>query len=188
MKIQNNFKSLILIVPLLFFGITKAQTGSQSLWGWGSNGSGTLGLGNTIQQNSPKLILDSSEFKSISAGNDHTLVIKKDGTLWAWGSNKNGQLGLGNTNSYNTPQQVGFDSNWVSISAGSAGTLAIKKDGTLWAWGKNNYGQLGLGNNKDFDTPQQVGNDTSWVTISAGYEYPFNWCKERWFSMDLGKK
>jgi hypothetical protein len=32
-----------------------------------------------------------------SAGLEHTVAIKSDGTLWAWGCNNNGQLGLGHT-------------------------------------------------------------------------------------------
>ena len=32
----------------------------------------------------------------ISAGQNHTMAIKEDGTLWGWGSDEAGQLGLGN--------------------------------------------------------------------------------------------
>ncbi len=173
MKIQNSLKLVFITIIMFLTHVVNAQTGSQSLWGWGDNYDGQLGLGNTTQQNSPKLILDSSEFKSITTGVSHTLAIKKDGTLWAWGWNYYGQLGLGNTTQYNSPQQVGTDTTWISIAAGNYHTLAIKKDGTLWAWGPNGRGQLGLGNTTQYNSPQQVGTDTTWVSISAG---PMNTC------------
>lgn len=33
------------------------------------------------------------QYNTISAGGDHSMVIKTDGTLWAWGSVGYGQLG-----------------------------------------------------------------------------------------------
>ena len=36
---------------------------------------------------------------AISAGNNHTMAIKSDGTLWSWGDNSYGQLGDGTTES-----------------------------------------------------------------------------------------
>jgi alpha-tubulin suppressor-like RCC1 family protein len=39
-------------------------------------------------------------YKAISAGGNHTMGIKTDGTLWAWGNNDRGQLGDGTANVY----------------------------------------------------------------------------------------
>ena len=33
-------------------------------------------------------------WQSISAGNNHILAVKNDGTLWAWGSNNYGNVAL----------------------------------------------------------------------------------------------
>ena len=43
---------------------------------------------------------------SISAGEAHTLALKRDGTVWAWGLNESGQLGINNVYSSKTPVQV----------------------------------------------------------------------------------
>ncbi len=147
-----------------------------TLWAWGSNNYGQLGIGNTVNQFSPVEVGTSTDWKSVSAGEGFTLAIKTDGTLWAWGINDWGQLGLGNNTNYNTPQQVGTSANWGSISAGESSNwwvghgfaLATKTDGTLWAWGYNGNGQLGLGNTNSYSTPQQVGTSTNWKSISAG--------------------
>jgi alpha-tubulin suppressor-like RCC1 family protein len=44
----------------------------------------------------------------ISAGEDHAVALKKDGSLWAWGFNTTGQLGDGTQNSRSTPGLVLF--------------------------------------------------------------------------------
>ena len=106
----------------------------------------TLGLNNIID---------------ISAGSNHVLALKNDGTVWAWGDNSQGQLGTGNTtNSPNTPVKVmsenksNFLSDIIQISAGSNYGLALKSDGTVWAWGQNSYGLLGtdIENGIEFDS------------------------------------
>ncbi|WP_374679461.1 T9SS type A sorting domain-containing protein [Hymenobacter sp. J193] len=35
-----------------------------------------------------------TNWKSVAAGNEYSVGVRKDGTLWAWGSNSFGQLGL----------------------------------------------------------------------------------------------
>jgi len=44
----------------------------------------------------------------ISAGEDHAVALKKDGSLWAWGFNTTGQLGDGTQNNRSTPGLVLF--------------------------------------------------------------------------------
>lgn len=39
----------------------------------------------------------------LSAGEAHTVVIKKDGSLWAWGQNSRGELGNGSNKDSNAP-------------------------------------------------------------------------------------
>jgi hypothetical protein len=92
----------------------------------------------------------------ISAGYDHTIAIKTDGTLWAWGSNGDGQLGDGTYVDKNSPVQIGTATNWASISAGFKHSIAIKTDGSLWAWGLNNNGKLGDGTTAGKNSPVQI--------------------------------
>jgi len=111
-------------------------------------------------------------WQSISAGLDHTIAIRPDGTLWAWGFNGSGQLGDGTTNESSIPVQIGSDSDWMSISAGTNSSFAIKTNGTLWAWGDNFWGQLGdgsFGNNRF--SPVKIGFDTNWESISVGRDF-----------------
>jgi alpha-tubulin suppressor-like RCC1 family protein len=123
------------------WGHTIALKSDGTLWAWGANFDGQLGDGTTAQRNSPtQEATHSTDWISISAGNDHTIALKSDGTLWAWGDNGYGQLGDGTIIDKHSPVQIGSDK-WFSISAGRDHTIALKSDGTLWAWGDNGYGQ-----------------------------------------------
>jgi alpha-tubulin suppressor-like RCC1 family protein len=140
-----------------------------SLWAWGSNAHGQLGIGNNTNVNVPTQIGNSSNWQKISIGSEHVLAIKSDGTLWAWGYNTFGQLGNGNNLDLNIPTQIGNETNWQTVACGSQHTLAIKTDGTLWAWGRNNYSTLGNNSNLNLNIPTQIGIANDWLSVSGGY-------------------
>lgn len=149
-----------------------------TLWGWGDNRFGQLGI-NTIATkyySSPVQVGALSNWKYVTCGGDGaTFAIKTDGTLWAWGQNACGELGNNNRTYYSSPIQVGSLTNWKYVAAGggvgstdSTNVLAIKTDGTLWAWGYNHQGELGLNNNIYYSSPVQVGSLTNWKYIASG--------------------
>jgi alpha-tubulin suppressor-like RCC1 family protein len=100
-----------------------------TLWTWGYNFYGQLGLGNTTNYSSPKQVGALTNWSKISAGSYHTAAIKTDGTIWSWGGNTQGALGIGNTTNYSSPKQVGALTTWKKIIKGSLASgfsLAIK--------------------------------------------------------------
>jgi alpha-tubulin suppressor-like RCC1 family protein len=155
------------LVPNSTFGIGY----DGSLWSWGSNNYGQLGIGNTTNYSSPKQIGALTTWLSVAGGAYYAMAIKTDGTIWGWGKNQFGQLGLGNTTYFSSPKQVGTLTNWLQVSCGGYFTLATKTDGTLWAWGLNNYGQLATGNFTYYSSPKQVGVLTTWSKTTASYDY-----------------
>jgi len=115
-----------------------------TLWVWGQNPSGSLGLneGYPSYKSSPvQLGTETTWTSHYQIGNDTSAAIKTDGTLWTWGSNYTGALGLSEPspgNNKSSPIQVGTDTNWASLHSGNPGYAcmgAIKTDGTLWTWG-----------------------------------------------------
>ena len=140
---------------------TLAIKADGTLWAWGSNTYGQLGLGDKGQRISPEQVGADRDWEAVSAGlgesggsKYYTLATKTDGTLWAWGDNTYGQLGLGDTVQRTRPVKVG--DKWKAVSAGALHAAAIRKDGVLWAWGNNNFGQLGDATNIDKSIPARV--------------------------------
>ncbi|MCK6695286.1 MAG: chromosome condensation regulator RCC1, partial [Thermoanaerobaculia bacterium] len=74
---------------------TLAIKNNGTLWAWGSNSLGKLGIGMQRDQYTPVQVGSDSNWAQVTAGGGHSLAIKSDGTLWAWGSNYAGQLGIG---------------------------------------------------------------------------------------------
>jgi gliding motility-associated-like protein len=136
-----------------------------SLWTWGANAYGQLGLGANTGHLSPQQVGTATNWKSVSVGQDYTVAIKTDGTLWAWGRNHQGQLGDGTNIDRTAPVQIGAANNWKEVSGGGSYTIAVKTDGTLWAWGSN------LTTMVYTNTPQQIGTSTEWSRVSAGTEF-----------------
>jgi len=131
-----------------------------TLWSWGDNSHGQLGLGGPtptsittpsctdalLPSNTDSCsytpILVGSNYVTIAAGEQFAAGIQSDGSLWAWGLNVQGQLGIGNTISYySQPMKVG--DGFSAVAAGNSHMVALKADGSLWTWGDNTYGQLG---------------------------------------------
>ena len=96
-----------------------------TLWTWGLNNEGQLGLGNRTYYSSPKQVGALTTWLSTACGRYNTTAIKTDGTLWTWGFNIVGQLGLGNITYYSSPKQVGALTTWSSTACGGYHTTAI---------------------------------------------------------------
>jgi alpha-tubulin suppressor-like RCC1 family protein len=162
-----------------------------TLWGCGYNRSGQLGIGEYRSPEGDRYprhfvpIGDEgstgtgiTNVKAMALGENHTLLLKNDGTLWVTGENKFGELGMGASVEKVTvftqvmvPGSEGTPvTGVVEIAAGHDSSYFIKNDGTLWAAGYNHYGQLGLGTNEDkhdvFTQVSSAGTDV--VAVASG--------------------
>ncbi len=120
-----------------------------TVWTWGYNDKGQLGIGAVAQQSYAVQVVGLTGVSAISAGASHVVALKSNGAVYTWGDNTYGQIGNGLSGaaaSVNTPQLVAGVSNVKSVTAGSRHTLVLKADGTAAAWGYNGHGELGLGN------------------------------------------
>jgi alpha-tubulin suppressor-like RCC1 family protein len=156
------------------------DTTADSLWGWGTNASGELGLGNLSRPTLPEQSDGGVAWKQLALGQEHAAAISGAGDLYVWGGNGNKQLGGCTPTVPNSPCKVTMQppQSWKSVAAGAFHTLAVTQSGRLFAWGDHSHGQLGLGTlglNTCTGTvsgpcaaaPFQVGADTQWVAVFA---------------------
>ena len=145
---------------------TLALRSDGTLWSWGANQYGQLGIGNFNTSYSPVQVGTESDWKEITVGGMHNLALKNDGTLWGWGRNNLGHLGDGTNINRNSPVQLSSETNWAYIDAGLTHSAALKENGTLWLWGENNQGQIGDGTTTDHFSRIQIGNN-EWNFVSV---------------------
>jgi alpha-tubulin suppressor-like RCC1 family protein len=143
---------------------TTTSGGEFSLYGWGQNQSGELGVNSVVHHSSPIQIPGTTwtTLAHTTGDSGHNTVIKSDGTLWVFGNAPFGQLGQNDRTKYSSPVQVP-GTTWTTSGAGDRYTMATKSDGTLWVWGYNLNGRLGLNNLTNYSSPVQIPG-TTWGT------------------------
>ena len=115
---------------------TVAVQANGSLWAWGRNDYGQLGLGNAAQQNSPVRVGTSNSWVNAEAGTGHTMGEQSCRAVWAWGYNVSGQVGDGTTNDRFSPVQVITPpalalASFAPTSAAPGSTIAVTGTGLL---------------------------------------------------------
>jgi alpha-tubulin suppressor-like RCC1 family protein len=146
-----------------------------TLWTWGANGNGQLGLNDRVNRSSPVQVGTATNWPTtqskLTGTSTGVWAIKSNGTLWHWG-NGNNIVPLGTPNVYyrSSPTQIGDGTTWLQISGGWYSLAAIKNDGTLWTWGASFSGIHGTNNDINKSSPVQVGTLTNWSTVRLGMQ------------------
>ena len=111
--------------------------------------------------------------QAISAGRDHSMILKQDGSVWATGSNDHGQLGDGSTTNRSSFVQV-VSTGVQGVAAGYFHSLIVMRDGSALSTGRNNHGQLGepssIADQGDRSRFTQVVSDGVRAVAAAGYQ------------------
>ncbi|MBO5478752.1 MAG: cadherin-like beta sandwich domain-containing protein [Clostridia bacterium] len=115
---------------------TVALRSDGTVWSFGYNEQGQLGLGNNENKNFPKKIEIPQTIVDISVGENHTLLLSESGKVYSFGLNSKGQLGLGNTTTYKTPIEIPNLSNIEKVIAKGNTSFAIDKMGRVYAFGE----------------------------------------------------
>ncbi len=154
-----------------------------SLWAWGANGYGQLGLDHTTNQTAPVQVGTATDWDRLVLGlgnqeRSFSMAIKTNGSLWFCGYDGHYQSGLSEEPPYNiphvenrlSPAEAGTQArDWKVVSVGYRHIVAVKTDGTLWAWGVNTNRQVGYDATADpVKAPFRLGTGTDWKTVSAG--------------------
>ncbi|MGL4951314.1 MAG: RCC1 domain-containing protein [Mycoplasma sp.] len=126
-----------------------------SLYGWGSNFQGQLGLGTYDDKSTPQKVTIPGETPSkVFTGFYHSATMTTSGKLYTWGDKVDGQLGRPVADQ-RVPGLVELDGTLKSVQIAGSSSSAITSTG-LYTWGFNGFGQLGLGHEDDEDRPQKV--------------------------------
>src|SRR6185312_2312339 len=121
---------------------TCAIDGAGSVWCWGADDRGQLGLGATgADVTAPAAVAGlPAPATGVAAGGVHSCATLADASVWCWGGNDSGQLGDGTTTDRPFPAKVAGATGVVT--AGALHTCA-SAGGTVWCWGTDTSGQLG---------------------------------------------
>ncbi|SOD74894.1 alpha-tubulin suppressor-like RCC1 family protein [Jatrophihabitans sp. GAS493] len=164
-----------------------------TLWCWGNNGNGELGIGSTTDATLPTQV-GATTWSAVGTGYDHACAVKSsDSSLWCWGYNAQGQLGDASTTQRTSPVAVAGGGTWTAVSGGILHTCATRVSGAMYCWGYNAYGQVGDGTTttpRSSPTLVTTSGVTTWSTVTLGQNTSCGlktdntlWC---WGHNDLG--
>lgn len=170
-------------------------TETNSLFAWGRNNAGQLGLGsNTNVMRPSEVELEPGSrrqpvVRDIGAGEMHTVALaeslrSKEAHAYAWGDSASSRLGDADRRRSTSPQIVASVGKLLRrlgttfapaplfgappiVACGKAHTLALTRFGQLVAWGSSAYGQLGCGDLWDSEGAL-VHNLNSVIAFAAG--------------------
>jgi alpha-tubulin suppressor-like RCC1 family protein len=106
--------------------------------------------------------------ETLSAGENHTCILKSNGEASCWGGNSVGQLGNGSTEPSMRPVAVSGKLRFKSISVGWDHTCGVTDDNDAYCWGRGRYGRLGNGSSENSMMPTAVSGDLSFESVNSG--------------------
>lgn len=138
------------------FAYARDNTGT--VYVWGDNQFGQLGLGSTSQSANVRNFVNKNEalelamLQDIYATSDYSYLYLADGTLWGVGNNAYASLC---NKAYTLKRHALLPLDFVpkDVALGFGHTLALTVDGTVYAWGRNGNYQVGNGKRQNLDTP-----------------------------------
>ncbi|MCC8066420.1 MAG: hypothetical protein LIO94_04880, partial [Clostridiales bacterium] len=134
------------------FAIALSSDGT--VYTWGENSSGQLGIGSTDNYDTPQTVtfdsLENDEYIiRVAAGDSFAMALSNNGRVFVWGNNDYSQMAKNRTKdheAYHVPNLVSALSGATMIAAG-ANHAMVYANGTVYTWGANGSGQLGKGTN-----------------------------------------
>ncbi len=176
--VDRNVPTDVIELPAEVIAITAgdnhscALTKERQVKCWGSNFTGQLGDGSTVNSTRPVAVDNlTGVVNMIAAGGIHTCAALQAGGVQCWGNNSSGQLGNQATLFIQaTPVWVANLSETIqSLAAGFQSTCAVTYSGRLYCWGANVDGQLGNGTFADASQPKIVtGLPTTVPAVATG--------------------
>jgi alpha-tubulin suppressor-like RCC1 family protein len=128
-----------------------------SVFCWGSNGSGQVGIGTkTAAEPTPRNVMSS---RTVVSGcmSKHTCVLdSQSGALTCWGNNADGEIGIGSLAEALNPTRVPI-AGVRALALGETHSCALLTGGAVYCWGSNEQGQLGFASPSVVASPRPSG-------------------------------
>ncbi len=144
---------------------------NKSVYCWGSNGLGQMGLGTTgSAQTSLEAVSALSNVRQISAGLDHACALTESNRIFCWGAYRDSSISAQSL----SPKEVVFtDTNLSFANLYSRGNLdcVLTTDGQAYCWGLNTHGETGRAELGFQPSPIKIGAVSGWTTLSLGYQF-----------------
>ena len=134
----------------------QAVASVSGIYGWGSNGQGTLGDGTNTSTTVPVATLMTGALAGetivqVTVGSGSTsCALTATGRVACWGMGLNGELGNGSALSSNVPVNIYTSGvlagkRIVQVEAYASVVCVLTSDGLVYCWGVNSFGTLGDG-------------------------------------------
>lgn len=111
-----------------------------SLWCWGRNPEGEVGLPPaevSIQPRAPLRVGSDTDWTHVDSSQEYTCGLKADGSLWCWGAL------VGSATNTERPARLSGGP-WAAVRTNTFHLCALSPSGGAVCWGRNLEGQLGL--------------------------------------------
>jgi alpha-tubulin suppressor-like RCC1 family protein len=131
-----------------------------SLFCWGDNSKGTVGIGNEIAiAANPVELKELEPVESVSVSHVHSCATKQ-GEVWCWGDNFTKQLGVQEPEQIFTPNKVEGIIDATQVAVAALTSCIVRQNKTVQCWGSNYQGLLGQGKTqlelKESSTPLAI--------------------------------
>ena len=149
------------------FTVALKEDGNIDLWGYD--------ISQMVDSDLPYTINVVETYVDISAGKNHMVALRKDGTVWTAGDNIYGQLGIGSNVSTTKLVQIQGLSDIEKIAAGDNFGVAMDSYGIIYVWGQG-YGtspQILNTNIREASYLSAGANDQIILVLPSGQIYGF---------------
>lgn len=166
-------------VTQLGMGNQACALASGSLYCWGYNTIGQLGLGAASTGSSKPVavlaesgVLGGKTVTNVANGTNFVCASTSEPNVYCWGYNYDGQYGDTSRTTALKPTLVTAGGSALAgktitkLSAGRSHVCAVTSDGQLYCWGYNAFGQLGDGTNTNRYSPVRIAGPLNGKTVS----------------------
>lgn len=124
-----------------------------TVWAWGSNEFGQLGIDGSGNQVKPIQVKGLTHIVSISAGMYESAALDNGGRIWSWGLDHyvvGGNHDIRKPQVLQLPSQPGASNEFAAISVNSVYGTAINFNGTVWMWKNADWARPKVATNELF--------------------------------------